>query len=378
MIDIYEPESAGLARDKTDDLVMRVQREIDAGHLPSCQIALVRNDVVGVAKTFGADAQSRYVIFSATKPVVAMAFWTLLDEGLFRLEDPVSDHIPEFALNGKRDITIEQVMLHTSGFPHAPLGPPQWDTRDGRLAAMAAWRTNWEPGTRFEYHPSSAHWVLAELIQRGSGVDYREFVERRILQPLKLHRLQLGVPVAEQRDINELVAVGEVMTGDEIEAIFGIRELPISEVTIDALLSFNFAQTRALGVPGGGGVSDALDLALFYQALLAGGRGLLSDDAMLNFTANVRNDFPDFLGTPANRALGMVVAGNDGKSGMRGMGKTVSARAFGHNGAGGQIAFADPESGISFVYLTNGLDQHMLREARRTVAIASRAGACAI
>ena len=378
MADVYEPEAASLARDKTDALLERVQREVDTGHLPSCQVALVRNGVVGVAKTFGAPIDSRYTIFSATKPFVAMAFWTLLDEGLFRLDDPVSDHIPEFALNGKRDITIEQVMLHTSGFPHAPLGPPQWDKRESRLEAFGRWRTNWEPGTRFEYHPTSAHWVLAELIERGSGGDYRDYIARTICAPLGLTRFQLGVKPQDQGDIRQLVATGEVMTPDEIEAVFGFRTLPVSEVTTEALLQHNRADVREVGVPGGGGVSNALDVAMFYQALLEGGRGLISHEAMQDFSVNVRNTFPDFLGTPANRALGLVIASDDGKNGLRGMGKTVAPGTFGHNGAGGQIAFADPTTGVSFVYLTDGLDEHVVRSARRTTAIASYAGACAV
>jgi CubicO group peptidase (beta-lactamase class C family) len=72
-----------------------------------------------------------------------------------------------------------------------------------------------------------------------------------------------------------------------------------------------------------------------------------------------------------------VIAGDDGKSNLRGMGRTVSPGAFGHNGAGGQIAFADPATGLSFAYLTNGLDQNVVREARRNTAIASRAADCA-
>ena len=70
---------------------------------------------------------------------------------------------------------------------------------------------------------------------------------------------------------------------------------------------------------------------------------------LADVTANVRNHLPDYMGTPANRTLGLVVAGDDGRSTARGMGRTVSPRAFGHNGAGGQIAWADPETGLSFV-----------------------------
>jgi len=150
----------------------------------------------------------------------------------------------------------------------------------------------------------------------------------------------------------------------------------LTEVTADALMSFNQAQVRAVGVPGGGGVSTAADLALYYQALLADPVGIWKPEVLADVTANVRNHLPDYMGTPANRSLGLVIAGDDARRSARGMGHTVSARAFGHNGAGGQIAWADPKSGLSFCYLTNGLDQHQLREWRRTTGIASRAANC--
>ncbi len=109
---------------------------------------------------------SRDVIFSATKPVVAGAIWVLIGEGKLDPAQRVAELIPEFATNGKDVITVEQVMLHTSGFPHVPFVPLDWDDRERRLARFADWRCNWEPGTRFEYHPTSADWVLAELIER--------------------------------------------------------------------------------------------------------------------------------------------------------------------------------------------------------------------
>ena len=70
----------------------------------------------------------------------------------------------------------------------------------------------------------------------------------------------------------------------------------------------------------------------------------------------------------------MIVRGDDDQVQMRGLGRTVSARAFGHNGAGGQVAWGDPETGLSFVYLTNGLDRHPLVHGRRGAALANRAG----
>jgi len=82
-------------------------------------------------------------------------------------------------------------------------------------------------------------------------------------------------------------------------------------------------------------------------------------------------------GMSANRALGIVIAGDDGRANLRGFGRTNSAQAFGHPGFGGQCAWADPASGISFAYLTNGFDRNDLREGRRSVALCSLAGACA-
>ena len=113
-------------------LIARAQREIDEGRLPSCQLAFARDGEVVVSVTLGdATPDSRYVIFSATKPVVASAVWMLMGEGAIDVTRRVAEVVPEFGANGKDEITIEQVMLHTSGFP-APFGPLKWDDRDRR------------------------------------------------------------------------------------------------------------------------------------------------------------------------------------------------------------------------------------------------------
>jgi CubicO group peptidase (beta-lactamase class C family) len=372
-----DPGELGFDAEAVADLLARAQRDIDEGHIPSCQLAFAREGRIALWVTLGdAAPESRYVIFSSTKPVVAGAVWILMGEGAIDVSSRVADIVPEFASNGKDAITVEQVLLHTSGFPSAPFDPLDWDDRDRRVARFASWRTNWEPGSRFEYHPTSAHWVLAELIERVSGVDFREFVRTRVIEPLGLTGLQLGVPAAQQGDINDLVPRGSPASPDELEAVLGIRELPVTEVTTESLMTFNDPAVRAVGVPGGGGVSTAADLALYYQALLHDPLATWSPDVLADVTATVRNSFPDYMGTPANRTRGLVVRGDDERSGLRGMGRTVSPRTFGHNGAGGQIAWGDPESGVSFCYLTNGIDEHELRQWRRGAAIANRAGNC--
>ncbi len=363
--------------DKIDQLATRARREIESGLLPSCQYAVALDGEVIAGETLGdATDDSRYVIFSATKAVVVSTFWTFIQDGAVDVSRPVVDYFPEFMADGEPErgpgITVEQVMLHTSGFPHAPLGPPAWWTRESRVEKMRAWRCNWEPGTAFEYHASSAHWVLAEIMERIAGVDFRTVVSDRVLVPHGLDRLQVGVPENEQGDVTELIAVGELPTPDELEAAFGVRELPMTEVTEDALLGFNDPRVRALGVPGGGGISNATDLARFYQALLHNPKGVWDEELLADVTTDVRNTFPDpMTGVPIRRTLGLCTAGDDGKASWRGFGKTGSPRRFGHNGAGGQIAWADPDSGLSFVYLTNGIDAHPIRQAKRGVALSS-------
>jgi len=361
---------------RVEALLERSRREVDAGDLPSCQVALAFEGELVAFETYGdATDDTQYALYSATKAFVAAAAWTLIGEGKLDVDRHVVDYVPAFGSHGKESITVEQVMLHTSGFPRAPLGTPAWNTRDGRLEAFSRWKLNWDPGTRYEYHATTAHWVLAEIIEVITGLDYRDVVEARVTRPAGLPRI-LGIAEDAQQNIADAVHVGEHATPDELEAVLGIRELPVTEVTEDALMQFNDPVVRALGVPGGGGYGRACDIALFYQALLHNPREMWPPDLLADVTGRVRNSLPDYMGVPANRTLGLIQAGDDGKSHFRGLGRTVSPRAFGHNGAGGQLAWVDPDSGLSLGYVTNGLVRHELRMPRRGTAISSRAGVC--
>jgi CubicO group peptidase (beta-lactamase class C family) len=363
-----------------DALLTRARREIDAGLLPACQLALALDGEVVVHEAFGdADLDTRFCIFSATKPVVASVVWQLMAEGLVRPEMRIEEVLPGFGTKGKADVTLDHVLLHTAGFPHAPLRADAVRDRSVRAEAYAGWRLSWPVGSQYEYHALSAHWVLADVIHAVTGLDHVEAIRTRVLEPLGLEQLAVGVPLEAQGDILDLVLTGSATDPDALEAALGVRELPQGSVTDEALLSLNHPQSREVGVPGGGGVSTAADLAAFYQAVLRN-TGDLWDPAVLgDVTATVRNTFPDpVLRHSANRTRGLVVAGDDGRSNLRGMGKTVSPRAFGHNGAAGQVAWADPASGLSFAYLTSGRDLDVLQESRRTTALASLAASCVV
>jgi CubicO group peptidase (beta-lactamase class C family) len=361
-----------------DALLARAKRDVDEGLLPSCQVALGLDGKVVLHEVFGdATVDTRYTIFSATKPFVASVVWQLLGDGLLDPETRIADVLPSFGTNGKDAITLDHVLLHTAGFPRAPLGPPRWDTHEGRAEAFAAWRLNWDVGTAFEYHATSAHWVLAEVIHAVTGLDHTDAVRTRVAEPLGLSGFALGVTPGADEGIAEISLCGEPTDPDELEAVLGIREIDPGEVTDDALLGFNHPKARAVGVPGAGAVATAADVVTFYQALLDDQQGLWDPAVLHDVTTVVRNTFPDpMMGTPANRTRGLILAGDDGKSNLRGMGKTVSPGAFGHDGAMGQVAWADPATGLSFCYLTNGRDLDFLREHRRTTAVASRAAVC--
>ncbi len=352
-------------------LIARARRDVDQRVLPSCQVALAHHGELAVFETFGAAADARYVTFSVTKAFTAGAVWLLLGDGRLSERTRVCEVIPEFATNGKESVTVEHLLTHTAGFPRAPMRPEEGADRDRRVERLSTWRLDWEPGTRTEYHATSAYWVLAELIDRVTGSDYRALFAEQVAAPLSLPRLQLGVPAPQQGDICDLVLVGDA---DGATETLGDR---VKETGERHLLRFNEPEVRAAGVPGAGAVASAADVALYYQGLLHNPGGLWDAQVLADATGHVRNTLVDpLMNVPANRTLGLVVAGDDGMALHRQFGKTVGPRTFGASGVGGQIAWADPGTGVSFCYLTNGLDADVVSSFTRSAKLAGLAGRC--
>ncbi|MBD3648278.1 MAG: beta-lactamase family protein, partial [Pseudomonadales bacterium] len=253
--------------------------------------------------------------------------------------------------------------------------------KHNRLERFSNWKLNWEPGSRFEYHPTSSMWIIAELIERLSGQTFQSFVRQRIAEPLGLEDMWMGIPEEHHHRITELSHVGDALTSEDY-AKLGMPEPPVTEVTEEAILGFNNSEVRKVGVPGGGGIMSAADLALFYQALVNNGKSpdgepIWTADT-LDFALEVRTgDMVDLLyGHLVHRALGVIVSGDETRN-FRGFGHNNSPLAFGHGGAGGQIGWADPATGISIGYCTNGHDRNPLRQGRRGVSISNRAAVCA-
>jgi len=385
------PREASLDPQKVEALFERAAREVNDGLLPSCQIAIARHGKVGAMRTFGHAVQgganrpatndTLYTIFSCTKAIMSSAAWLLIGEDKLDVRERAADIVPEFGTNGKGAITVEQLLLHTAGFPNAPYAQSEWNDRAKRLERFAKWRLEFPPGNRFFYHPTASFWVIAEIIERRAGMDFRRFVHERIALPLGLPGMHLGLAPDLHSRVADLVYVGEPLSEEELRKL-GFPPAAESEVTEELILGFNTAGVREAGVPGGGGIMTAAELALFYQGVMHNrgreGAPLWKPETLAEALRPRSGDYIDpYLGHRVNRGLGVIIAGDDGKANFRGFGKTNSPSAFGHAGAGGQIGWGDPASGISLAYCTNGFDRNDLRQGRRGVALSSLAAICA-
>tara|TARA_A100001035_G_C27714066_1_gene468634 strand:- start:394 stop:1071 length:678 start_codon:yes stop_codon:yes gene_type:complete len=222
-------------------------------------------------------------------------------------------------------------------------------------------------------------WVIAEIIERKTKIDFRTFVRERVLAKLGLKNIFVGLPDEETKRALDCSYVGDALTEDEYRNL-GMPIPPQTEVTEEAILAFNRSEVRKVGVPGGGGFASAGDMALFYQSLMSGGskggERLWSETTLRDVKKIRTGGLTDLMfKKPANRALGLIISGDNSRT-FRGFGKTNSPLAFGHNGAGGQVAWADPSTGISFTYLTPAHDRNSIRQGSRGVALSSLAASC--
>ena len=313
--------------------------------LSAGQLVVAHEGRVVFERAFGeAKPETRFWVASATKPFVSAAALLLLDEGALALDRRVADLVPELAATGMQDVTVEQVFLMTCGFPDAPMQSLEGADPDARRARFATWKLQWEPGTRFAYHALSAHWLIADLIERVTDQPFTDFIEERLTRPLGLPRL-LGIPREQQ--------TGLVQETHPVDPGSGhVLDVP---ATLEA------------GVPGGGMFATAAHIALLYQALLHDPQGLWRPETLHAATREVRCTLPDpVMDLPGNRTLTGAVG--------KGFGSAwgSSPTAFGWSGWGGQIGFAEPETGISFGFVQAG-DPDQISQFVRGMKLAKRA-----
>jgi CubicO group peptidase (beta-lactamase class C family) len=337
---------------RLDVLVDRVRLEVENGTLPSAQIAVHVDGREYAFETFGdATPATRYVLQSTGRTILAGLLWKLISDGLLDPGRTVASYIPEFATNGKDSVTVEQVVTHVGGFPLAPLGYPAMLEREDRLAAFAKWRLTYEPGTELQFHLTSAAWVIAELCERLTGQPIRDYL-KSMTGPLGLKSIEIGPPVERQHDVARFVRT-DGGSDDDVYA-WGPWYLARPEIL-------------AAGEPSHSTVATASDLAGWYQALMNSElwrRDVVDDALRIRVTLPVTGERGGTPSVPGNVGLFILLAGDDGLS--HGFLPTATGpRTFGHGGAACQIGFADPDTGLSFAFLTNGYPSTGYEQSRK-------------
>ena len=345
----------------------RIQHEVDSGNVTAAQVAIGRGGKLEAFQSFGNALDStRFIIFSATKTLVAMALLPHFADGSLELTTPVAHYIPEFGHHGKSEVTVLQLLTMQGGFPQAPIPPRSWGPSAARRAQFAEWSLEWPAGSRTEYHPMTAHWVIAELIEALTGRDYLDVIHKRVIEPAGVPPL-LGTAAGKAYTVR---AIGERPTDEaDLAATFGRVDLiPDTTIGPDALLALNDARAQAAGIPGGGAMASAAHIATVYQQFLRHDHPTLPSAWLADAIGTIRNGSLNVSDkVPANRTIAGYVAGSDGFHLHRWM--PAAPRAFGHHGAGGQLCWVDPESGISFCFLNDTLHQDPRVEFRRAAEL---------
>lgn len=350
VLESASPERMGIDQAALERLYAQIDGHIAAGRYPGAAVAMARHGKLVAARSFGVARQTQdgqpavaasddtlWLLYSQTKPVVSSAIWQLIERGKLRFHDTVAEYLPDFARNGKGKVTLHQLLSHQGGFPSSGMPSAAWEDHDLLRETVCGYTLEWEPGARVVYHGGAAHWTQAALIEAVTGQDYRDYVRENITGALGLRGLCVGVP-------------------DDLHDRTSFMYQPVKGGGHEAIADQNTPAHFRAGVPGGGGYATATDLATFYQMLLNGGSlngvRIISPRMVEYATRNHTGERVDeAMAMPMHRGMGVHVRGTTAR--IRGLGSIASASTFGHGGAGSSYSWADPETGVSFTYLTN-------------------------
>lgn len=334
-----------------------MQAAVDAGDISGAVTVVVNKDkVLHLEATGLADIATKkpmqpdtlFWIASMTKPVTAVAVLMLQDEQKLNVTDPIAKFIPEFAQlktpSGEpANLTIAQVLTHTSGLGEAPgVGARLAHTLADLIPLFLAAPMQDEPGTKWRYCQSGIN-TAARIVEVVSGQPFDAFVQQRILDPLGMkdttffpdedQRKRLVTAYRKDNNTGALEAVPPV-------AGFGVRGHP------------------PLG--NGGLFSTGPDYARFCQMLLGGGRfggkRFLSRAAMKLLSTVQTGDLPTGFfqssefgnrGTNYGWGIGTCIL----RAPHPGVGAMLSPGTFGHGGAWGTQAWMDPVKGVAYVLM---------------------------
>lgn len=310
-------------------------------------------------------------VMSATKGMAALALAVAHGRGFFDHDAPVAEYWPEFAQNGKAEITIRQLLNHEAGLVllDTPLSVALMRDLDVVAKILARQKPAWAPGSRHGYHTMSLGLYMQELIRRTDPQKRTlgQFFHEEIAVPLGLD-FHIGLPASiPQRRL------AQIATLNPMRALTGFRKMPLPMIFkmlqpnsmlrrsfLLGDLDWNDREMLEVELPAGNGVGTARAMACAYASFAEGGAALGVPPATLDaLTA------PPDLSHPRDAVLGVKTAFSLGflrPSPHYSFGS--GPMSFGAPGAGGSFAFADPAAQIGYAYVTNTLDFYLFDDPR--------------
>jgi CubicO group peptidase (beta-lactamase class C family) len=288
------------------------------------------------------EADTPVVVFSSTKGLTAVCVHLLVERGQLDVDAPVAQYWPEFAANGKEKIPVRWVLSHRAGVPavDATLTLEQVLAWDPVVAAVAAQKPEWPPGTDHGYHARTFGWMAGELVRRITGVTLGEFLATEIAGPLGLD-FWVGLPAEFESRVATLYPPEPPTPTEPGSLLWRVMTGP-SGLFADTAV-WNRADVHAAEMPSSNGIGTARALARHYAALIGQVDGCRTLRLETVTTAReVQADGPDrVLGVPTRFGLGFMLGFGPGP------------KSFGHPGSGGSLGLADPDAGIGFGYAMN-------------------------
>jgi CubicO group peptidase (beta-lactamase class C family) len=338
--------------------------QIERGTQLGTQVCAYRNGerivdtwagVMGPRDDRPVQADSLFSSFSTTKGVAATAVHILADRGIIDYGAPVAQYWPAFAQNGKGAITVAQAMSHQGGL-HAVPQPytlefvTDWDAG---LRWIEEGKPAWEPGTATGYHALTYAWVVGGIVQHASGRHIKDVIAEDIAAPLGMgDEMYVGIPDGLDERLTTLQTAAPNPDSP-------MAKLPADHDIFKAMppntpFTFNDMAIRKACLPSANGHFTARSLARMYAALANGGEvdgvRLVSPERIEEMNACQIDSVDRVIMMPLRKGIGFFLGGKlNGAHGAMGPRET----AFGHPGAGGSIAFADPEVGLSIAVTIN-------------------------
>lgn len=303
------------------------------------------------------------VIFSVSKGILAICAYLLAQEDQLELDAPIARYWPAFGAHGKEAITVRQAMAHRAGVPCLDVDLTQADVIawEPIIRALEEQRPLFQPNAGHFYHAMTYGWLVGEVIRRITGLSPGAYFRRTIGDPLELHAW-IGLPESARSGVAWMEAPlpdEDSEAAREAARVSANNRCVARSVSLGGafafpadgdFVTFNDPAIQTAEIPGANGIATARSLARLYAACVTDlGLGrLLTRDSIAEAT-QVLSAGPQLSGMPDDGARwgpGFQLSSPPAQP-------MVGPRSFGHAGAGGQLAFADPDHGVGFAYLSN-------------------------